>query len=539
MDFTHLRSLVRSGATGTAALLRRAGGTVVVKTLLIVVVALAGAWLALSVGASVRTPVGPAEIGMSLQPATRGETVVDVHPLGKLLFDTHDAPVRLRITLENIDQDQAKSMIEDPRLADRLPGIIEENLGVGLRALALQAALWSLAGAVLAALVVFRRLWAVLTGFVATLVAIAAIGVGVFVTFRPESVVEPRYTGLIAGAPSLVGSAESIVTRFESYRLQLAKLVTNVSKLYDTVSALPVYDADPATIRVLHISDIHLNPIAWSLVRSITGQFKIDVIVDTGDLTDHGTRAEDKFVEEIGKLDVPYVFVRGNHDSKATERAVAKQKNAIVLDGKSAVVGGLKIYGLGDPRFTPDKSVVVDTRLEWLHELGRTHAVRSAADKADLVAVHDPTVGRGFSGTVPMVLAGHAHRRSTEVLPTGTRVLVQGSTGGAGLRALEHEEPTPVQASVLYFNQETRRLQAWDDITLGGLGEQWVQIQRHVESQPARTISQEPTQSPSPAGKASGAATPPKGKPLWHQGQTSPMLQRSPTEDVTEQESLS
>ncbi|GII96280.1 membrane protein [Sinosporangium siamense] len=535
MDFERLRSLARSGATGLVGGVRWVIATTVAKVVMIASVSLMGAWLALAVGADVRTPVGPAEIGMSLQPAWTGETVVDVHPLGTLLFDTHDAPLRLRITLENIDQDQAKAMIEEPRLADRLPDLIEENLGTGLWALAVQAGLWAVLGAVVAALVAFRRVWAALVGLVTTFVAIAAIATASFVTFRPEAVVEPKYTGLIAGAPSLVGSAESIVTRFESYRLQLAKLVTNVSKLYDTVSVLPVYDADPASIRVLHVSDIHINPIAWNLIRSITSQFKIDVIVDTGDLTDHGTRAEDKFVEEIGKLGVPYVFVRGNHDSKATEKAVAKQKNAVVLDDKSAVVAGLRIYGLGDPRFTPDKSVPVDTGLDWLKELGRRSSAKPAAEKADLVAVHDPTIAKGFSGAVPMVLAGHSHRRSTEVLPSGTRLLVQGSTGGAGLRALEHEDPTPVQASVLYFNQQTRRLQAWDDITLGGLGEQWVQIQRHVESQPARTISPEPETTPSPAGRASGAATPRTGKPLWHQGQTSPMLQRSPTEGVTDQ----
>ncbi|MFC7646960.1 metallophosphoesterase [Streptosporangium lutulentum] len=264
-------------------------------------------------------------------------------------------------------------------------------------------------------------------------VLIAGTGAAVVLTFRPDSVVEPKYTGLLTGAPSLVGDAESIVTRFESYRLQLAKLVNNVSQLYDTVSVLPVYDADPTSIRVLHVSDIHLSLIAWNLIRSITTQFKIDVIVDTGDLTDHGTGPEDKFVEEIGTLDVPYVFVRGNHDSRTTQKAVATQKGAIVLDDSVKTVAGLRIYGLGDPRFTPDKSVAVDSDLESLSAMGRAHALRLAQGPkpVDLVAVHDPTIARAFSGAAPMVLTGHSHERSSELLPSGTRLLVQGSTGGA------------------------------------------------------------------------------------------------------------
>ncbi|WP_235030944.1 metallophosphoesterase family protein [Nonomuraea solani] len=462
---------------------------------------------------------------MSLRPAWNGETVVDASPLGTLTFQTHDAPLRLRITLENIDQERAKALLEDPRLADRLPGVIEDDLLDGVRALVIRSLLCAGAGALIVVLMVFRRPRVALLGLLAASVALAGTGVLAAVTFRPSSLVEPRYSGLVAAAPSLVGSAESIVTKFESYRSQLTKLVTNVSKLYDTVSTLPLYDADPKSIRVLHISDIHINPIAWNVIRSLKDQFAVDLIVDTGDISDHGTKAENKFVDEISTLEVPYVFVRGNHDSMVTQKAVEKQKNAIVLDGRAQKVAGLDIYGLGDPRFTPDKSVAVDSDPEVLAQYARS---RLPKGKPDLIAVHDGVVGQGFSGAAPLILAGHAHERRTTMLPTGTRMLVQGSTGGAGLRALEHAQPTPVQASVLYFDKETKRLQAWDDITLGGLGEQSVYIQRHVEPEPQRMISPEPTIAPSPTGSITGTTSPTAGPPLWHQGQSSPMLQRSP-----------
>ncbi|GLW09864.1 membrane protein [Microtetraspora sp. NBRC 13810] len=517
MDFTRFPNRWLDRARGVA---KRPGLRHTLKIFAVVAVAGFGAWLGIAVSGGVRSPVGPVEVGMSVRPDWGGQTVVDVHPLGTLLFNSHDSPFRLRVTLENINQDQARSMIEDPKLADRLPGLIEENLRDGIGHLIVRSVLYALAGALIAGLVVFRRVKTALLAMLTAAVAMTGTGVVTAATFRPESLVEPRYTGLLTGAPSLVGSAESIVTRFESYRVQLAKLVSNVSQLYDTVSELPVYDADPNSIRVLHVSDIHINPIAWNLIRSISTQFKVNLIVDTGDLTDHGTGPEDGFVEEIGKLGVPYVFIRGNHDSRGTARAVAGQKNAVVLDDRTATVGGLRIYGLGDPRFTPDKSVAVDSDPASLLAFGRRHAVKlpppAPADDSDsagidLVAVHDPTYGRGFSGTTPIVLAGHAHARSTEILPSGTRIFVQGSTGGAGLRALEHAEPTPVTASVLYFDKETRRLEAWDDITLGGLGQQSVQIQRHVEPQPGRTISPEPSATPSPTGATEPTETPDAG----------------------------
>ncbi|MFG2071257.1 metallophosphoesterase family protein [Nonomuraea maritima] len=491
-------------------------------------VAAIGAWLGIFLSGTVRAEVGPVETGLSLRPAWRGETVVDASPLGTLTFRTHDAPLRLRITLENIDQDRARALLEDPRLADRLPATIEDDLLDGVRMLVIRSLLCAGAGALLAVLMVYKRPKVALVGLLAASVALAATGVIAAVTFRPKSLVEPRYSGLIAAAPSLVGSAEAIVSRFESYRSQLTKLVTNVSKLYETASTLPVYEPDPKTIRVLHVSDIHINPIAWNVIRSLKTQFAVDLIIDTGDISDHGTRAENAFVDEIGGLDVPYVYVRGNHDSMTTERAVKRQKNAVVLDDQTRTVAGLKIYGLGDPRFTPDKSVPIDSDSSALARFARAHLPN--VKKPDVVAVHDPDVGRGFSGTTPLVLAGHTHERKTTRLKTGTRMLVQGSTGGAGLRALEHAQPTPVQASVLYFDRETKRLQAWDDITLGGLGEQSVYIQRHVEANPQRMISPEPENAPTPSGPITGTPKPTAGSSLWHQGQSSPMLQGSPTE---------
>ncbi|MBP2707764.1 metallophosphoesterase [Microbispora sp. RL4-1S] len=502
---------------------RRLASGRVARALAVVLVAVAGGWLGLALGASVETAVGPADIGMSLQPSWRGETVVDVRPLGTLDFNSHNGPIRLSLTIEAVHPDAAEQILQNPRWTVDLPRLIEDNVLDGLRRLVIRAVIFAVAAGFLAGLVVFRRVsTASWTGAV-SLVLAGVIGCVSALTFNPRSVYEPRYTGLLTGVPSLVGSAESIVNRFSEYRGQLTKLLTNVSQLYEAGSTLPIFDPDPDMIRVLHVSDLHINPVGWSVIRSLKDQFKVDMIIDTGDISDHGTKAENEFVEEIGGLGVPYIYVRGNHDSMTTQRAVAKQKNAIVLDGGAATVKGLRVFGIGDPRFTPDKAVQLPNDSDQsLLNLGRTEAQRlappewprspatSSADyiAADIAAVHDPTIGRGLSGRVALVLAGHVHARSTELLPTGTRLMIQGSTGGAGLRGLEHDEPTPLTASVLYFSKSTHRLQAWDDITVGGLGEQWIQCQRHIEPNPGRTISPEPGSVPSPVETITGSPSP-------------------------------
>ena len=60
-----------------------------------------------------------------------------------------------------------------------------------------------------------------------------------------------------------------------------------------------------------------------------------------------------------------------------------------------------------------------------------------------------------------------------------TRLMVGGSSGGAGLRGLEGETPTPLEMSVLYLDK-THTLQAYDEITLGGSGKAEVTIERHI-----------------------------------------------------------
>ncbi len=87
------------------------------------------------------------------------------------------------------------------------------------------------------------------------------------------------------------------MANFEQVRGPAGRLVTNVSRLYDVTSTLPAYQPDPSTIRVLSVSDLHLNPAAWDVIRSVTKQFNIDVIVDSGDLTDHGSAPENAYVD--------------------------------------------------------------------------------------------------------------------------------------------------------------------------------------------------------------------------------------------------
>jgi predicted MPP superfamily phosphohydrolase len=480
----------------------------------IVFIGLVGAWLGLLVGGRMTTSIGPLEARLTVEVAPTGGSVLSLPPLGELSLKTHDGPFRLHADVTQINEADAREIFNDPNSLAGLPDKVTADLQSGVHELVIRAAGSAVLGAVLLGVPVFRRRFrrALLSGAVAVGALVVGSGVAA-ATWNPQAINEPKYTGLLASAPSVVGDAGDIVTDYKKYEKQLAKIVTNVSRLYDVTSTLPAFAPSSSTIRVLFVSDLHINPGSWDVIRSVTKQFDINFIVDTGDISDHGTAAENAYVQPIGTLGVPYVFVRGNHDSLITEQAVRDQPNGIVLDKQVRVVDGLRLAGIGDPRFTPDKDtrdvpvpISVKQTGETLAGLIRRQPISAPVD---IAMMHDPEGAEEVDGAVPVVLAGHYHRRFQEVLPLTTLLFVQGSTGASGLRGLEGEKPTPAKASVLYFDRTTHALQAWDDITLGGLGLTSVSIQRHLRSS---IVASDDSDLPTPTGSPASPTEPaPRG----------------------------
>ncbi|MGW1179635.1 metallophosphoesterase family protein [Streptomyces drozdowiczii] len=459
-----------------------------VRALGMVVVVLFGAWLGLLAVGSVRTTVGPMDTTMTLRPSLSGGTKINVSPLGALELDSHHAPVRLDVDVDRLDPVRSQALVQHP---ERLAGLEDEvtsDVASGTRELALRSCVAVVTGATALGLAVYRRPRRALAAGGLALALLAASGVGAYATWNPKSVLEPKFSGLLSSAPSVVGDARSIVSDFDVYQQELARLVTNVTRLYDATSTLPVYSPDPATLRVLHVSDIHLNPAAWHIIGSLVEQYDIDVIIDSGDTMDHGAAVENSFLDPVADLGVPYVWVRGNHDSAVTQKYLENKKrfkNVHVLDqGRAVSVGGLRIAGIGDPQFTPDRTG--PEQAEDVESVaGRTLAAalreqQRSGTPADIAVAHEPEAAKETDGEVPLVLAGHVHHRQNEVLKGGTRLMIEGSTGGGGLRAVQNKRPEQVLASVLYLDRSTRRLQAWDEITLGGLGLTTAEVSRHL-----------------------------------------------------------
>jgi predicted phosphodiesterase len=234
---------------------------------------------------------------------------------------------------------------------------------------------------------------------------------------------------------------------------------------------------------------------ALELARS----FDVDLVLDTGDTSSFGTAAESIILDRVPEFERPYVWVRGNHDSPAFQQVVASRPNAVVLDGDIARVGGLTIYGLGDPLFTAERGAPLES--ETIADLVRSVGPRIAEDlegvvpAPDIVAVHDDRMAESVAGRVPLVVSGHFHRESIEIV-SGTVYLQVGTTGGAGPTGFTAEGGVPLSAEILYFRRsqtgEPPALIAWDVITqLPETGS--LQIERHLVAEELGVPSPSPT----------------------------------------------
>jgi predicted phosphodiesterase len=496
----------------------------------IAVIGIGGVVIGTMLFAHANFAVGPFRAEMSISPSIQGGTEVDIPPLGSLHLDSHDGPIHLKVNLGSLDQSRTEALIDDPAAISSAGEHAVDDVRAGVVRLGIRTLGIAVLSALLLSALVFRNIRRVAAaGVTALVVTLGSLGLAA-VTLRPGSIAEPRYEGLLVNAPAVVGDARRIADNYGKYADQLQQIVSNVSRLYTTVSSLPVYEPAGNTTRILHISDLHLNPSSWGLIRTVVQTFDIDAVVDTGDMVDWGSAAETSYVSSIRSVGVPYIYVRGNHDSGIIQSAVGREKNAIVLDNKITTIDGLTIAGIGDPEFTPDKTTAPakvnadDPGSSPLVAAGDKLAqtIRASGKPVDIAMVHDPAMAGPLSGVVPLVLAGHLHHREVSLLPAPTpepsasdapaspapspsvaadgardpmttRLMVEGSTGGAGLRGLEKEKPTPLTLSVLYFD-EKHQLKAYDDIQLGGTGESNVTMQRNVIGADAEQVT--PTSAP-------------------------------------------
>src|SRR6266540_686845 len=415
-----------------------------------------GAVLAITLLAREDARIGPASVRLSVRPALSGSSRLAVPPFGSVSARTHSGPLQFRATLDDVDVAALnRALDEDDEAAGG--GLRRRSLNAALAPLerdARQAArdfllrvtavglLGGLAGVLLFGRRDARRLaGAAVGGALAT----AVLLVPSVATYDVSAFRAPRYEGAVEYAPALVGDVRTGLDRLQTLR-------------------------DGATVRVLHVSDVHLNPAGFDLARELAAKFEVAAVVDTGDIGTWGLPPERSITRRVRDFEVPYLFVKGNHDNPAMVAAVAANPNARVLDDSAATVQGIRFYGVADPVFSPGRGYRVDEfeRLKERRSVDVATELDGQVRRPDVLMVHDPALARYALGSVATVLDGHLHSFGTQVV-NGTRELRTGTVGGAGPDGLRAKQPVPYTAEVLYFDPGSHRPVAVDRITVGAL----------------------------------------------------------------------
>lgn len=478
---------------------------------LVIVVGVVGAWLGTLLLGRADVPMGPFRVEVA-GGFGHGETDIGLPPFGRVIADTHWAPLRISATLEDVGVERLSDVVGRIGI-DGLVDRVQEDAVAEVRRLAVRLLEVATIGALALGVLVFRIRWKpVLAAGLTALLVIGAVELIAWRTFTPAAFTEPTYTGSLGPAAKLIGPVREATDRIEDFRAGLQALIDGATRAYTSIQGQPLVGND--VVRVLHISDIHASPLGMDFARDIAVSFDVDFVIDTGDTTSFATPIENLIATRIPGFGRPYVFVRGSHDPLSLQSEIAALPNATALDGDTEEIDELTVYGLGHPAFTPARGEEVDAEAYVQQARAAGEVVRADVEALeqppDIVAVHDDRMAEAVAGLVPLVISGHFHETTARV-ENGTLFLRIGTTGGSGAGVFRGLD-TPFSAEVLYFSPgPDRGLVAYDVVEqhpdTGSLT-----VTRHVISEdfgdlvltPTPAVSLAPpltvTASPSPTG---------------------------------------
>ncbi len=397
------------------------------------------------------------ELSASLVPSLHGETVLVFPPLGRLRAVTHWAPFILEITLKNVDLDLLSTSLQE---LSALPDIsfLYRELQEKLAYFTIRQAIISFICSALIILILLRRSkrplrMALRCGLLSVLLLALLLGGTLIYPYDTNAFANPRFEGALAAAPWIVSLAEQALETVTAMSEQLEVMALNLEDVSNRLQLIrPVSDSDE--IRVLHVSDIHNNPAAFDLIEKVNSSFQIDMVIDTGDLTDFGSEPEAELAARVARLPVPYLFVPGNHDSPQSI-ARLRSEGAVILGAETVEVGGLRIAGLADPAADNQSAEVVAENSMLEDCFQAKQALPEDGKLPDIFAVHNPFMAEPFRGDLPLILSGHTHRAGINFdEESGTIFSNAGSTGAAGFRGLLAPRENPYTAVILYFNPD-------------------------------------------------------------------------------------
>jgi Icc-related predicted phosphoesterase len=433
--------------------------------------------------------------------AANGGTSLAIPPVGHLFFKTHQTPCQIRITLNKIDFNRLENQLSTLPPRQQWLELLQKELQRAIILLFTVVLLVGISGSGLV-LLFFRiypnkpRFW---QGIGLTFCLISLLIGGTILTYDKTAVQRPQYQGVLASAPWAMNLISMGLDHVEVIGNNLKTIPQSLSMLYKQTGQIGSLGNLKFDFSILHVSDIHNNPAAFKLIKQLITTFKIQMVIDTGDLTDYGTAFESEIITKIESLNLPYYFVPGNHDTPLIIKRLQQLKNVKVLQDATINFNGLLIAGVADPSANVDNPDEANSA-----DLNRardqfTQKVTAASPLPDLIAIHNRYLAQNLIGKIPLILHGHDHRYSVTT-QNRTVIVDAGTTGAAGLRGLT-KNAAPYSASIIYLKKDeqgTLRLDAIDSLKING-AEGKFSLERHTFPSEFPIPSPSPSATPQPA----------------------------------------
>lgn len=164
-------------------------------------------------------------------------------------------------------------------------------------------------------------------------------------------------------------------------------------------------------IKILHISDLHLNQVMREdkikLILDVYNKVKPDIVISTGDLVDGNVSNKDSYIALLNKINPPLgkYAILGNHEYYAGVSQSIKfiERSGFILlrDSYIYLPENIAIVGMDD-----DESIKFGIKRSF-----NDYSLLDSVDKSRFVIFlrHQPKIERDIAGRFDLALSGHTH----------------------------------------------------------------------------------------------------------------------------------
>ncbi len=396
--------------------------------------------------------INPFEVELSIDIFEPGYTKIMLPPLGEIKARTHLSPLGFKIMLKNINLESAIAEINNFNEKDFVVKL-QDQFKQAIKMLVYRLLFLSfIGGGILGYIFKYNKRNEILICGLAGLLVVFSFMIFCYKTYDYNSFTSAEYSGTLNNTTWLVNLAKESMDKIEELESQMENMAKNIYLITEKMNDKEVFGIDEEFTKILHVSDIHNNVTSIDFIEQIVEDFDIDFIIDTGDITDYGTALEGSLLNRIEKLQCPYVFVAGNHDSPTIVEKLKSLNNVLVLENEFVTLENINILGIPDPAskindIKPVGGYQIERSVEEINEL-----IEKNETQIHVLATHNPNIAKAFNGKIPTILFGHTHTFGIE--ETAKSVMINaGTTGGAGIRGLQSSKEIPYSMAIVYFDR--------------------------------------------------------------------------------------